>query len=356
MSDNQQAKLKAKLEQWLSGQFPARENLAITEFSSPTAGASNETLLFDINYRENGEPKSQALVARLEVSGEGVFPEYDLELQYQTMQRLQATGLKVPVMVGMEPNPAIIGKPFYIMERLEGRYLTDNPPYQMEGWLVDESPDVRGEIWQQGIREMSAVHKVDWQALGFSDLWDKDNFTTPLQQLLTYYESFLAWAESLGRPFNKLHPVLEYLKKNQPQNEILTLCWGDAKPPNLMIEKNGPQITGVLDWEMVHLGNPVHDLTWWFVLDDSLTTGLGLPKLNGLPDRERMIALWEQCSGHSAAAIDYYELLSNFQFAIIMHRVGTRMTAQGIFKPEDEFDIQNNSTLLIDEQIEKFGL
>ena len=64
----------------------------------------------------------------------------------------------------------------------------------------------------------------------------------------------------------------------------------------------------------------------------------------------------EQCSGHSAAALDYYELLSNFQFAIIMHRVGTRMTAQGIFKPEDEFDIKNNSTLLIDEQIAKFGL
>ncbi len=97
-------------------------------------------------------------------------------------------------------------------------------------------------------------------------------------------------------------------------------------------------------------------LSWWLVLDDSLTTGLGLPKLEGLPSHSEMIALWEQSSGYSAAALDYYELLSNFQFAVIMHRVGTRLTAQGIFQAEDEFDMNNNSTLLIDEQIAKFGI
>ena len=75
-----------------------------------------------------------------------------------------------------------------------------------------------------------------------------------------------------------------------------------------------------------------------------------------MPDRARMIELWEQESGFSAAELDYYELLSNFQFAVIMHRVGTRLTAQGFFKPEDEFDINNNSTLLIDAQIAKFGI
>jgi aminoglycoside phosphotransferase (APT) family kinase protein len=123
-----------------------------------------------------------------------------------------------------------------------------------------------------------------------------------------------------------------------------------------MIDKVGGGIAGLLDWEMVHLGNPVHDLAWWFVLDDSLTTGLGLPKVDGLPDRAEMTALWESESGFSAANLDYYELLSNFQFAVIMHRVGTRLTAQGIFTPEMEFDINNNSTLLIDEQIAKFGI
>lgn len=348
--------LKEQLQRWLQDRLPEKTNLTISDFSSPEAGASNETLLFDITYVESGKAASMGLVARLIPDGEGVFPAYDLELQYHTMKRLEGTAVKVPVMVGLETDASIVGKPFYIMERLDGRYMADNPPYQMEGWLTEESPESCAAIWENAFQQMGAINAVDWEPLGFADLWDKDKYATPLAQLLDYYENFLGWAESLGRPFEKMHAVLQYLKDHQPQNEPLALCWGDAKPPNLMIAKDSAEITGVLDWEMVHLGNPVHDLAWWFVLDDSLTKGLGLPKVDGLPDRHRMIALWEQHSGHSAAELDYYELLSNFQFAVIMHRVGTRLTAQGIFKPEDEFDINNNSTLLIDEQIAKFGI
>lgn len=349
-------KLKQQLQQWLQEKLPEKTALSISDFTSPQAGASNETLLFSIDYVENGQQQTRGLVARLEQGGEGIFPGYDLELQYNTMARLRDTQVKVPIMLGLEMDAGVLGKPFYIMERLDGRYMADNPPYQMEGWLTEETPANAGAIWHNAIAQMAEVNKVDWQPLGFSDLWDKEKFSSPLAQILDYYETFLGWAESLGRPFEKIHPVLKYLKDKQPQNEPLALCWGDAKPPNLMIDHNSPEIIGVLDWEMVHLGNPVHDLSWWFVLDDSLTKGLGLPKVAGLPDREAMIRQWEQQSGHSAAELDYYELLSNFQFAIIMHRVGTRLTAQGFFKPEDEFDLNNNSTLLIDEQISKFGI
>lgn len=351
---NEHQDLRSGLQSWLQQQFPQRQQLTISDFTRPAAGASNETLLFDISWTDQGQTRSQALVARLEAGGEGVFPEYDLALQYRSMERLKDTDVRVPVMVGIELDTAVLGKPFYIMEHLEGRYMADNPPYQMEGWLTEESPENCGAIWENALRQLGAVNRVDWQPLGFADLWDQQRFATPLAQILDYYENFLAWAEKLGRPFEKMHPVLDYLKANQPVDEPVALCWGDAKPPNLMIK--GTEITGVLDWEMVHLGNPIHDLAWWLVLDDSLTEGLGLPKVAGLPDRARMIELWEAESGHSAAELDYYELLSNFQFAVIMHRVGTRLTAQGIFKPEDEFDISNNSTLLIDAQIKKFGI
>jgi len=69
-----------------------------------------------------------------------------------------------------------------------------------------------------------------------------------------------------------------------------------------------------------------------------------------------MIGLWEEASQCSAAELDFYELLSTFQFAIIMHRVGTRLTQQGFFSKEDEFDITNNCTPLLDAQIAKYGI
>ena len=356
MSEHNKDDMAQRLQAWLADKYPQRSNLTISDLDSPAAGASNETLLFEIRWGEGEEQHSQGLVARLEQVGEGLFPEYDLEFQYRTMARLATTEVKVPTVVALELDASVLGRRFYVMERMGGRYLADNPPYQMEGWLTGESPAVCGAIWRNAIVEMATVNRVDWQACGFADLWDSEKFGTPLAQLLEYYEFFLGWAETVGRPFDKLHPVLRYLLDNQPEDEPLALCWGDAKPANLMIDSNGGDIIGLLDWEMAHLGNPVHDLAWWFVLDDSLTKGLGLPKVDGLPDRQEMIALWEAQSGFSAGALDYYELLSNFQFAIIMHRVGTRLTAQGIFPAEAEFDINNNCTLLVDEQMIKFGL
>ncbi|MFT5485097.1 MAG: aminoglycoside phosphotransferase (APT) family kinase protein, partial [Halieaceae bacterium] len=353
MEDSQYAELASKLEAWLQVKFPERTEQKISGLLSPEAGASNETILFDLSWHEKGTSHSRGLVVRLEPVGEGIFPAYDLALQFRTMDRLQHTDVIVPTVLALEPELTALGRPFYLMERLDGRYLADNPPYQMEGWLTKETAEVRGAMWRNAITGIGTINRVDWQQLGFSDLWDADNFSTPLAQLLDYYTDFLDWAESRGRPFPKLHPVLKYLKEHQPANDPIALCWGDAKPPNLMLANSGSEVVGLLDWEMVHLGNPVHDLSWWLVLDDSLTTGLGLPKLEGLPSRSEMIALWEQSSGYSAAALDYYELLSNFQFAVIMHRVGTRLTAQGIFQAEDEFDMNNNSTLLIDEQIAK---
>ena len=345
-----------RLEAWLAAQFPQRKSLVVSAFTAPDAGASNETLLFDIGWEQHGGRCHQGLVIRLEQQGQGIFPEYDLESQFRALSRLQHAGIKVPVALGLEPDPAVLGRRFYVMERLEGRYLADNPPYQAQGWLTSASPQVRADIWRNAITEMAAVHRVDWSALGFTDLWNRDRFGTPLAQLLEYYEYFLGWAEAVGRPFAKLHPVLRYLKEHQPAHDPVALCWGDAKPANLMIERGGSGIVGLLDWEMVHLGNPVHDLAWWMVLDDCLSTGLGIAKLDGLPGREELVALWEKQSGYSAAALDYYELLSIFQFAIIMHRVGTRLTAQGFFPPEAEFDIRNTSTLLLDQQMARFGL
>lgn len=335
---------------WLQARYPEREQLRLSGFESPQAGASNETLLFDMHWRDG----QQALVARLQPTEAGIFPEYNLELQYKTMQRLAGSDVRVPKVTDFEADPDVLGTPFYLMERISGRYLADNPPYQMEGWLTQISAAERAAIWREGIRQVAAVARVDWENRGFADLWDPQQFTTPLAGILNYYEGFLGWAEGLGRPYPRLYPVLEYLRKNQPDGEPITLCWGDAKPPNLMID--GTAVSGVLDWEMVHLGNPVHDLSWWFVLDDSLTDGLGLPKLEGLPGRQQMINQWEEESGFSAAQLDYYELLSTFQFAIIMHRVGTRLTAAGIFTPEMEFDLNNNCTPLLEQQIAKFGL
>jgi aminoglycoside phosphotransferase (APT) family kinase protein len=248
--------------------------------------------------------------------------------------------------LALEEDEAVLGRPFYVMAQVEGRYLADNPPYHMVGWLTECSPQERGVIWRNAICEIARINRVDWQPRGFGEICSYAPYDTPLQAQLVEYEVFLQWAEELNRPYPKLWACLAWLQQHQPDNQPVSLCWGDAKASNLMM--NGTDICATLDWEMVHLGNPVHDLAWWLVLDGSFTEGLGMSPLEGIPEREELIALWQSESGYSARDLDYYEFFSVFQFGVIMARVGTLLTAKGVFAPTDEFDLNNTCAPLLD--------
>jgi aminoglycoside phosphotransferase (APT) family kinase protein len=256
--------------------------------------------------------------------------------------------------LALEEDEGVLGRPFYVMEQVAGRYLADNPPYHMDGWLTECEPQERGTIWRNAIREIVRINRVDWQSRGFDKICDYAPHATPLQQQLAEYEAFLAWAEEQNRPYPKLHACLDWLRRHPPQNQPIALCWGDAKASNLMMQ--GTDIGATLDWEMVHLGNPVHDLAWWLVLDGSFTEGLGMPPLEGIPEREDLISLWQRESGHSVEDLDYYEFFSVFQFGVIMARVGTLLTAKGIFAPSDEFDVNNTCTPLLDRWMTMHGI
>ena len=285
---------------------------------------------------------------------EGIFPTYNIALQYHAMEALAGSDIPVPKMLALEEDDAVLGRPFYVMERVGGRYLADNPPYHMDGWLTQCSPAERRAIWCNAIREIARVGTVDWQSRGFGEICGYAPHATPLDAQIAEYEAFLQWAEEQNRPYPKLHACLAWLKQNKPEDQPLGLCWGDAKASNLMME--GVEICATLDWEMVHLGNPVHDLAWWLVLDGSFTEGLGMEPLEGIPAREELVALWQAESGASVADLAYYEFFSVFQFGVIMARVGTLLTAKGIFQPEDEFDLNNTCTPLLDRWMGTHGI
>jgi aminoglycoside phosphotransferase (APT) family kinase protein len=348
------AELRDRFCHWLQSKMPQAEQLQLSEFTAPEAGASNETLLFSASWIEQGQRRERGLVVRLKPAQEGIFPSYNLALQYHAMAALEGSGVPVPVMVALEEDEALLGRPFYVMERVEGRYLADNPPYHMDGWLTECGPQERGTIWRNAIREIARISKVDWQGMGFGEICSYAPHDTPLQAQLVEYEAFLRWAEELNRPYPKLRASLTWLQHHQPDEQPVGLCWGDAKASNLMM--SGTDISATLDWEMVHLGNPVHDLAWWLVLDGSFTEGLAMPPLEGIPEREELIALWQEESERSVEDLDYYEFFSVFQFGVIMARVGTLLTAKGVFQPADEFDINNTCTPLLDRWMAMHGI
>ena len=280
---------KQQLIAWLTGKMPRAADLQIANLAAPAAtGFSNDTLLFDLSWREDGAEHQQGFVVRIEPSGYAIFPEYDLERQFTVMKILgENSTVPVPRVYWFENAGGVFGAPFYLMSKIEGRIPGDNPPYHVAGWVTEISPEERRSLWLDGLAVLTRIHKLDWRKLGFGFLDQPRRGATGLAQQIRYYENYLVWA-ARGRPHPLAERALGWIKTHLPGDEPLALCWGDSRIGN-MIFRDG-KCQAVLDWEMVTLGNPEQDLAWWLFLDRHHSEGIMTERLPGFPSREETIA------------------------------------------------------------------
>jgi aminoglycoside phosphotransferase (APT) family kinase protein len=338
--------------QWLEGRLPRATDLRVSELSGPgTTGFSNDTLMFELAWKEDGRKRCERLVLRIQPTGMRVFPEYDLGLQFRVMQSLAGTNVPVPRMFWKEDDPDIFGAPFYIMQRIDGRIPDDNPPYHGGGWMTEIAPEERTAIWWSGVETLAQIHKLDWRALGL--LPEPSPGVTPLAQQLAYYEHYLAWVSQHGH-----YPVseagLEWLKKHRPAGpEPTVLCWGDSRLGNMIFREG--RCVAVLDWEMVTLGNPAQDVAWWLFFDEHHSAGCELPRLSGIPGREETIDRYQMWSGIELEHLDYYDVFAATRFSVIMARLGQQMKSYGVLPAESDFDANNTCTRMLAARLKRAG-
>ena len=336
-----------QLKGWLSPKLGVpTEDIRVEDLDAPlSTGFSSDTLLFDLVYEKDGEELREGLVARLEPEEFVMFPYYDVAAQAKALELLKDTDVPVPLVRWSEPDKAVVGVPFYVMTRVEGRIPTDNPPMHDEGWIAEDlSEGEREAIWWNGLEAMSRVHGVDWQALGFDFLAEPKRGPNALDQQLNYWQEYFRW----GMPADR-HPdiakALDYLEANKPKSQPVALCWGDSRLANQIFD--GVECVAVLDWEMARLGDPVQDLAWWLASDRCFSEGLEIQRLPGFPGKDETIARWEQSTGREAANFDYYTILALTRFSMNMARVGQYMKKIEIIDEENEFDYENLASITL---------
>ena len=210
------AELQAKISEWVA--FKSGDaNSHVTDLRRPSgSGFSNDTLLCNLVQGE----KSKPIVLRLAPpkGNYQVFPFYDIPRQFDIMQALDAnTDTLVPKMLWKETDPKWLGVDFYAMDFCAGQIPTDNPPYPIEGFVSEATPEQRARLWWSGIEAMAKMHCLDWHDAGLTFLAWPENDCTPLQNHIEYYEHYLNWAAA-GKDIPVLFAALEWLKNNQPSD------------------------------------------------------------------------------------------------------------------------------------------
>ncbi len=312
---------RAKLAAWFSDRRGCPVTVSDLEIPEAT-GMSNVTLLFDISWEDSGETRHEACVGRLQPQVERpVFPDYDLSLQYRIMETLsERTDIPAPTMRGLETDASVLGVPFYIMKKTEGRIPTDMPPYNMDGWVMHETSLVQREnLWNAGLDTLARFHQLDHRELGFQFM-EGNSGATPLQRQLDYWRRYHDWAmEGIHHEIGC--EALDWLEANQPKEEMTRLCWGDARIGNIIFTEDCSEVAAVLDWEMAVLGNPVQDLAWYCYIDRTFAEGLGMPRLEGLPSYEASIERWQQATGYPVDDYAYYTVFAGMRYGLILSRI-----------------------------------
>src|SRR2546426_742334 len=109
---------------WLAAKLDGARGVGVSNLQIPSAsGLSYETILFDAFWREAAGPERyERLVARVQPVGPRVFPDKTLETEYRVMKALgERTAMPVPRVRWLEHEASVLGAPFAVMERVDGR-------------------------------------------------------------------------------------------------------------------------------------------------------------------------------------------------------------------------------------------
>ena len=128
------------------------------------------------------------------------------------------------------------------------------------------------------------------------------------------------------RPHPMARRTLAWLRAHAPTAQQVSLVHGDYRLGNFL-ERDG-RISAILDWELVHLGDPVEDLGWAFLPQYRGGTSL----VCGLADEADFISRYEAQSALKVdpASLKFYIVFSLMKLAFT-HMAAARCFEDGLF-------------------------
>jgi aminoglycoside phosphotransferase (APT) family kinase protein len=289
--------------------------VSLVKLDVPTdSGFSNETFFVDIDT----DGTRERFVLRREPTRNPIFVGKNLTSQYELLRALnESKGVPVPIARWIEEDTTVLGAQFFVMERLDGLAAPDAPPFNLSGWIADGTPSQRETLWWSCIDALAKIHRLNWRDAGLSFLSGGPGRRSELECDIAYFESLF---DLSGRaPYPRLiTDTIAWLRSHLPPEKNLSLCWGDARPANMLFQDW--HCTAVLDWEMATLGAAEKDFAYWLFLDRYYTEGIGVARLPGWPSHAATIARYTALLGRPLENMQFYMVLAAFRALIIYVR------------------------------------
>jgi aminoglycoside phosphotransferase (APT) family kinase protein len=152
---------------------------------------------------------------------------------------LVALGYPAPRVLAACADPAPLGGPFLVMERMPGR-----PMLEVRKW------DIASVLVQTQLRLHDLDGEILRRAVGQEACGDMPSFGSVLAELSR---------RVAGRPIEGLARAMQWLhERRPPEPSRPVICHGDFHPQNILMA--GGVVTGVLDWPNAVLADHAYDV------------------------------------------------------------------------------------------------
>jgi aminoglycoside phosphotransferase (APT) family kinase protein len=239
--------------------MPDAKDIRIEDLQRLSGGASREAWIFDVSWRDDRgacfepciimrEPVSSVLVSDSDVDAiDGTRRTTANEIR--ALGAMGAAGLPVPEVLWFDTGGAWLERPFSIARRLPGTADVAD---------IVGTPAAEGML-EQFIELLGKLHELDPTTAGVDFLGTPTAGTCAIDQVNQFELNF---DSQRLEAFPATSYIIRWLKKYAPEAGRVSIVHGDYRLGNFMHE-NG-EIIALLDWEQVHIGDPVEEIAFMY--------------------------------------------------------------------------------------------
>jgi len=299
----------ARLSAYLEGQFGP----GAVEVAQFPGGHSNLTYLVRHGDRE--------LVLRRPPFGSKVKSAHDMGREFTVLTKLSAVYDRAPRPFAYEPTGEVLGAPFYLMERRRGVILRKEVPAE----LATDLARVR-RVCEHLVDALVDLHAVDYNAAGLGDFGKPVGY---IERQVTGWSKRYVDAQTDDLP--AVTEVAAWLARHLPAEGPPALIHNDFKFDNVIFDPGLERITGVLDWEMATVGDPLMDLgtslSYWAEASDPeafYQLPFGPTARPGMMTRLEFAGRYLERSGRQADNLVFYYAFGLFKTAVVLQQIHYR--------------------------------
>ena len=241
---------------------------------------------------------------------------HDVLREARLLKSLEGTPVRVPTVIAVGDDESVLGVPFYVMEEIHGSVLASAIPRALD------TAEERRRTAEELVDALVELHEVDWRACGL------EGYGKPTGYLERQVRRFTGlWEHNKTRELPVVEELGEWLGANMPESPESTIVHGDYRLGNVMMADTAPaELVAIFDWELSTIGDPLADVGYltvtWVEPDDPQDTMFAnlnaVTRAGGFLTREEIIARYEERSGRSMSALNWYQALALWKAAVFM--------------------------------------